>query len=70
MDMFTFCFNDWSLPIIEYLIEKGADPEIKTNAEQTPLHCACIAENHLIVQYLSEKGVNIFLFISHQQGHI
>ena len=49
-----------SLPIVQYLIEKGANIEAKDGySKNTPLHLAC-ENNHLeIVEYLIEKGANI-----------
>ena len=47
------------LPIVQYLIENGANIEAKGFQKQTPLHIAC-AKGHLpIVQYLIKKEILI-----------
>ena len=47
------------LPIVQYLIEKGANIEAKDENQWTPLHIACFKGFLPIVQYLIEKGANI-----------
>ena len=44
-----------SLPIVQYLIEKGVDIEAKDIEELTPLHYACQNGHLPIVQYLMKK---------------
>ena len=48
-----------SLPIVQYLIEKGANIEAKGYQQKAPLHVACEKGHLPIVQYLIEKGANI-----------
>ena len=45
------CLNGY-LPIVEYLISKGANIEAKDQYEGAPLHCACSWIHLQIVQYL------------------
>ena len=52
------CFHG-HLPVVQYLIEKGANIETKDAAEQTLLHKACTDGYLPVVQYLIEKGANI-----------
>ena len=47
------------LPIIEYLISKGANIEAKNRIEGTPLHCACENGHIQIIDFLISKGANI-----------
>ena len=47
-----------SFPILQYLIEKGANIEVISEAG-TPLHIACFDGNLQTVQYLIEKGADI-----------
>ena len=54
-----YACQEGHLPIVEYLISKGANIEAKGEIEMTPLHYAC-QEGHLpIVEYLISKGANI-----------
>ena len=46
------------LPIVEYLISKGANIEAKDNDDQTPLHWASKHGNTNVVKYLVSKGAN------------
>ena len=48
-----------SLPIVQYLIDKGANFECNDSIKRTPLHIACQNGHLEIVQYLIEKCVNI-----------
>ena len=54
-------------PVVQYLIEKGANIEAKDQRERTPLHEACQKGNLSIVQYLIEKGANIEAKENNQQ---
>ena len=47
-----------NLPLVQYLIEKGADIEVKDYFENTPLHCASSHGYTDIVKYLLSKGAN------------
>ena len=47
------------LPIVQYLIQKGANIDSKDMYKETPLHHACWKGNLTVVQYLIEKGANI-----------
>ena len=47
------------IPIVQYLIEKGANIEAKGYQQKAPLHVACEKGHLPIVQYLIEKGANI-----------
>ena len=49
----------FSLQIVQYLIEKGADIEAQNQYQYTPLHIACLKGHLEIVQYLIEKRANI-----------
>ena len=51
--------NSGNLTMIEYLISKGENIEIKDNNESTPLLYACKMYNRPIVEYLISKGANI-----------
>ena len=52
------CENGY-LPIVDYLISKGANIEAKDKEGKTPLHYACSNNHSLIVGYLISKGANI-----------
>ena len=47
------------IPIVQYLIEKGAKIEALDIKQKTPLHWACEKGYLPIVQSLIEKGANI-----------
>ena len=51
-------FNGY-LPIVEYLISKGANLEAKDNWKDSPLHYASKNGSLPIVEYLLSKGANI-----------
>ena len=54
------CSSDkGNFPVVQYLIEKGANIEAKDNSQWTPLHIACWNGHLPVVQYLIEKGANI-----------
>ena len=46
------------LPIVEYLISKGANIEAKDYLDNTPLHCASCEQDYEIVEFLVSKGAN------------
>lgn len=48
-----------NLPIVQCLVEKGADIEEKDECRRNFLHLVCKQGNLPIAQYLIEKGVNI-----------
>ena len=52
------CFNN-HLPIVEYLIKKGAEIDIKDSNGKTPLHIACEKGYLPIVEYLLDKDSDI-----------
>ena len=47
------------LPIVEYLIDKGANIEAKNNMRFTPLHIAYFNNSLQVVKYLTQKGANV-----------
>ncbi|OUM60550.1 hypothetical protein PIROE2DRAFT_46140, partial [Piromyces sp. E2] len=47
--------------IVKYLIEHGADINIKHYNLYTMLHYACENKNENLVKYLIEKGANIYI---------
>ncbi len=47
------------LEIVPYLIEKGADVNVKDRWQQTPLHLASEKGHLEVVQCLTEKGADI-----------
>ena len=53
----TACLNG-RLPIVQYLIEKGADIEAKNQEKKTPLHYASWNGQTNVVKYLLSKGAN------------
>ena len=52
-------YQEGHLPVVQYLIEKGANIEVKDWEQKTPLHIACLRGYLPIVQYFIEKGANI-----------
>ena len=46
------------LPIVKYLIEKGANIEAKDEYQKTPLHMASNYGKTDVVKYLVSKGAN------------
>ena len=56
------CLNG-HLPIVQYLIEKGANIEAKTNDQYTPLHFACL-NSHLPTRIQVLKTASDFYEIS------
>jgi len=47
------------LDIVKYLVENGADINVKNSGQQTPLHYSCF-EGHLsVVEYLISKGIEV-----------
>ncbi|MDR3197002.1 MAG: ankyrin repeat domain-containing protein [Planctomycetaceae bacterium] len=48
-----------NLANIKYLVEKGADVNIKGHNGITPLHCATLHDNLEVVKYLVEKGADV-----------
>ena len=54
-----FACEKGHLPLVQYLLEKGANIEAKNKFEETPLHIACQYGQLPVVQYFIEKGVNI-----------
>ena len=53
-----YVFDDEHLPIIEYLISKGADPNSTDNDKKTPLHYASEAGFYQTYEYLVSKGAD------------
>ena len=49
------CQNGY-LPVVQYLIEKGANIKAKDEYHWTPLYIACFKCHLQIVQYLNGKG--------------
>ena len=47
------------LPIVQYLIEKGAKIDVFDGFQQTPLHYASENNHNSIAQYLIKKGAKI-----------
>jgi len=45
--------------IAQYLIEKGADPHVRTQEGRTTLHAAAHQGRHKMVEYLLTHGVNV-----------
>ena len=59
--------SDGNMPLLEFLIEHGANKEAVNEYQQTPLFVAC-DEGHLsIVQYLISKGANVKTVNKYQQ---
>lgn len=51
--------EEGNLNTIKFLIEKGADINVKDNQGKTPLHLAAERESPYIIKYLVKKGANI-----------
>ena len=52
-------FENGHLEVVQYLIEKGANIEVKTHNQKTPLHFACENGHLSVVQYRIEKGPHV-----------
>jgi ankyrin repeat protein len=50
-----------SLPVVQYLVNHGADVKVKTKDNITPLHYAITKENKNIARYLVDKGADILI---------
>jgi len=46
-------------PVVEYLLEKGADLEARTNKKETPLFLAAAANHRAIAAVLIDKGADV-----------
>ncbi|OVA06696.1 Tetratricopeptide TPR-1 [Macleaya cordata] len=47
------------LSTVEYLLEKGANPEISDDENVTPLHCAAMRGHKEIITLLLSRGINV-----------
>ena len=54
-----YAYEEDNLPIVEYLISKGANIEVKDKDGATPLHYSCINGHLQITAYLISKGIII-----------
>ena len=53
------CWSDRHLPIVQLLVEKGAQLEARDKNGRTPLHWAAAFGHFEIVQYLINKGAQV-----------
>lgn len=51
--------NECYTEIASFLLEKGADPNIKDYQERTPLYCATMNQENSLVKYLLKSGAKI-----------
>ncbi|CAG8830153.1 22074_t:CDS:2, partial [Racocetra persica] len=49
------------LDVVKLLVEKGADINLLTTGNETPLHYACISEHLDCARYLYKNGANIII---------
>ncbi len=58
-----FCYNsiklDAIIEIIDILLLKGVDPNLKNKKGETPLHYAAVHPNHLIIKRLVQAGSDL-----------
>jgi len=55
----VFSFNDNNYELMEYLLEKGADVNLKNKFSLTALHLAILAKNELAIEILLKNNADI-----------